>query len=32
MDKVRVHTDALECEVADNLWLLPNYQEILCIT
>ena len=31
MDKVRVHADALECEVADNLWPLPKYQEMLFI-
>lgn len=31
MDKVRVHADALECEVADKLWPLPKYQEMLFI-
>ena len=31
MDKVRLHADALECEVADNLWPLPKYQEMLFI-
>jgi glutamine synthetase len=31
MDKVRVHADTLECEVADNLWPLPKYQEMLFI-
>ncbi len=31
MDKVRMHADALECEVADNLWPLPKYQEMLFI-
>lgn len=29
MDKVRVHADTLELEVADILWPLPKYQEIL---
>jgi len=31
MDKVRSHADVLECEVADNLWPLPKYQEMLFI-
>jgi glutamine synthetase len=31
MDKVRVHADALECEIADILWPLPKYQEMLFI-
>ena len=31
MDKVRVHADTLECEIADNLWPLPKYQEMLFI-
>ena len=31
MDKVRVHADILECEVADKLWPLPKYQEMLFI-
>lgn len=31
MDKVRIHADTLECEVADNLWPLPKYQEMLFI-
>ena len=31
MDKVRVHADTLECNVADNLWPLPKYQEMLFI-
>ena len=31
MDKVRAHADILECEVADNLWPLPKYQEMLFI-
>jgi len=31
MDKVRSHADLLECEVADNLWPLPKYQEMLFI-
>lgn len=31
MDKVRLHADALECEVADILWPLPKYQEMLFI-
>ncbi|MBE9564800.1 MAG: glutamine synthetase III, partial [Proteobacteria bacterium] len=31
MDKVRVHADTLECEVADKLWPLPKYQEMLFI-
>ena len=31
MDEVRVHADALECEVADSLWPLPKYQEMLFI-
>ena len=31
MDKVRVHADTLECEVADILWPLPKYQEMLFI-
>ena len=29
MDKVRVHADTLEYEVADILWPLPKYQEML---
>ena len=31
MDKVRSHADALEAEVADELWPLPKYQEMLYI-
>ncbi|HEC73734.1 MAG TPA: glutamine synthetase type III [Methylophaga aminisulfidivorans] len=31
MDKVRVHVDALEGEVADDLWPLPKYREMLFI-
>lgn len=31
MDKVREHADVLECEVADKLWPLPKYQEMLFI-
>ena len=29
MDKVRLHADTLESEVADVLWPLPKYQEML---
>ncbi|MDH3342679.1 MAG: glutamine synthetase III [Gammaproteobacteria bacterium] len=31
MDEVRVHADALETEVADELWPLPKYSEMLFI-
>jgi glutamine synthetase len=31
MNKVRVHADILEGEVADKLWPLPKYQEMLFI-
>jgi glutamine synthetase len=31
MDKVRLHADTLETEVADELWPLPKYQEMLFI-
>lgn len=31
MDEVRVHADTLEVEVADELWPLPKYQEMLFI-
>lgn len=31
MSKVRVHADTLETEVADTLWPLPKYQEMLFI-
>lgn len=31
MDEVRLHADALESEVADELWPLPKYQEMLFI-
>jgi len=31
MDKVRLHADTLETEVADKLWPLPKYQEMLFI-
>jgi len=31
MDEVRVHADALETEVADELWPLPKYREMLFI-
>ena len=31
MDKVREHADTLETEVADKLWPLPKYQEMLFI-
>ena len=29
MARVRKHADMLETRVADDLWALPNYQEIL---
>ena len=31
MDKVRVHADHLETEVADEYWPLPKYREMLFI-
>lgn len=31
MDQVREAADALECEVADDMWPLPKYQEMLFI-
>jgi glutamine synthetase len=31
MLEVRTHADALEAEVADELWPLPKYQEMLFI-
>ena len=31
MDEVRVHADALEAEIADELWPLPKYREMLFI-
>lgn len=31
MDEVRVHADVLETEVADDLWPLPKYREMLFI-
>ena len=31
MDEVRTHADALEMEVADELWPLPKYHEMLFI-
>ncbi len=31
MDQTRVHADALEAEVADDMWPLPTYQEMLFI-
>lgn len=31
MDEVRLHVDALEAEVADELWPLPKYSEMLFI-
>jgi glutamine synthetase len=31
MDQVREYADALEGEVADDLWPLPTYQEMLFI-
>ena len=31
MDEVRLHADSLESEVADKLWPLPKYQEMLFI-
>ncbi|MGG6266023.1 glutamine synthetase III [Leptolyngbya sp. AN03gr2] len=31
MDKVREYADALEAEIADDLWLLPTYQEMLFV-
>jgi len=31
MEEVRLHADALETEVADELWPLPKYQEMLFI-
>jgi glutamine synthetase len=31
MDQTRTHADALEAEVADDLWPLPTYQEMLFI-
>jgi glutamine synthetase len=31
MDKVRESADALEGEIADDLWPLPTYQEMLFV-
>ena len=31
MDKIRLHADALETEVADEFWPLPKYREMLFI-
>jgi glutamine synthetase len=31
MDQARIHADLLEAEVADDLWPLPTYQEMLFI-
>ena len=31
MDETRSHADLLEAEVADELWPLPKYQEMLHI-
>ncbi|MBC7517260.1 MAG: hypothetical protein H7237_12695, partial [Alkalinema sp. FL-bin-369] len=31
MDKVREYVDELEGEIADDLWALPKYQEMLFI-
>jgi len=31
MDEVRQYADALEGEVADDLWPLPTYQEMLFV-
>ena len=31
MDEVRSHADVLEAVVADELWPLPKYQEMLFI-
>ena len=31
MDEVRLHADALESEIADDLWPLPKYREMLFI-
>jgi len=31
MNEVRLHADILEAEVADELWPLPKYQEMLFI-
>lgn len=31
MDEVRLHADALETEIADDLWPLPKYREMLFI-
>ncbi|MGB3620005.1 glutamine synthetase type III [Ketobacter sp. MCCC 1A13808] len=31
MDKIREHGDLLECEIADELWPLPKYREMLFI-
>ncbi|MEK0195887.1 hypothetical protein, partial [Microcoleus anatoxicus] len=31
MDEVRQYADALEAEIADELWPLPTYQEMLFI-
>ena len=31
MDEVRSHADILEAEVADELWPLPKYSEMLFI-
>ena len=31
MDDIRADSDALEAEVADDLWPLPTYQEMLFI-
>jgi Uncharacterized protein related to glutamine synthetase len=31
MDEVRKYADALEGEIADDLWPLPTYQEMLFV-
>ena len=31
MEVVRTHADTLEAEVADDMWPLPTYQEMLFI-
>ena len=31
MDQVRTHADALELEMSDQHWPLPNYREMLFI-
>jgi glutamine synthetase len=31
MDEIRLHADALEVEIADAIWPLPKYREMLFI-